>query len=277
MTCTTEGLLRHWIGRVLALGLFALLTLSYMPATLLAQLPDASNDVPDLTRVWARGRNNCTPNGVTCPFVFSEIPLKARAIGFMATWDEAAGPKYDCVPATSPSVVADPYSIQIEQQVDRVVFTYEKDDIIRTIWLEGHGHPEPMPYDFTVQGYSTGRYEDGSLVVETTKFTFDPHGLDDMANVPSSTLKRVVESYSSDGADGDMLRASVVTEDPVFLNAPIQFAIEWVPQDEPLILPYACLPELARQPAQFLPSKYEDPDMFRFRLPDAFPPLGAPE
>ncbi len=274
MTCTTEGLLRHRIGRVLALGMFALLTLSYMPAPLLAQLPDASNDVPDLTGIWARSRNNCTPNGVTCPFVFSEIPLKARTIGFMATWDEAAGPKYDCVPATSPSVVADPYSIQIEQQADRVIFTYEKDDIIRTVWLEGQGHPDPMPYDFTVQGYSTGRYEDGSLVVETTKFTFDPHGLDDMANVPSSTLKRVVESYSS---DGNMLRANVVTEDPVFLNAPIQFAIEWVPQDEPLILPYACLPELARQPAQFLPSKYEDPDMFRFRLPDAFPPLGAPE
>ena len=274
MNCMREGLFRQRVRTALGFVTFALLLLGYMPIHLSAQLPDASNGVPDLTGIWSRGRNNCTPNGVTCPFIFSEIPLKARAIGFMAAWDEAAGPKYDCVPATSPSVVADPYSIQIEQQIDRVIFTYEKDDIIRTVWLEGHGHPDPRPYDFTVQGYSTGRYEDGNLVVETTKFTFDPHGLDDMANVPSSTLKRVVESYSS---DGENMRAEVVTEDPVFLNGPIQFAIEWVPQDEPLILPYACLPELARQPAQFLPSKYEDPDMFRVRLPAAFPPAGEPE
>ena len=96
----------------------------------------------------------------------------------------------------------------------------------------------------------------------------------DMANVPSSTRKRVVETYA---LDGDTLRAEVVTEDPVFLNEPIQFAIEWVPQDEPLILPYACLPELAIQPAQFIPSKYEDPNMFMFRLPAAFPPAGVQE
>ena len=274
MRCMTGGLLRHGVRSVLAKLALVLLMVAYMPIDLSAQLPDASNQVPDLTGIWSRGRNNCTPNGVTCPFVFSEIPLKARAIGFMAAWDEAAGPKYDCVPATSPSVVADPYSIQIEQQIDRVIFTYEKDDIVRTVWLEGHGHPDPQPYDFTVQGYSAGRYEGGNLVVETTKFTFDPHGLDDMANVPSSTLKRVVESYSS---DGENMRAEVVTEDPVFLNGPIQFTIEWVPQDEPLILPYACLPELARQPAQFIPSKYEDPDMFRVRLPAAFPPAGEPE
>ncbi len=273
MRCMTEGLFRHGIRSVSTLVVAVLLVLCFIPIELPAQLPAASSGVPDLEGLWDRGRNNCTPNGVTCPFIFSEIPLKARAIGFMATWDEAAGPKYDCVQATTPSVVADPYSFQIEQQADRVILTYEKDDIVRTVWLEGHGHPEPSPYDFTVQGYSRGRYEGDSLVVETTKFTFDPHGLDDMANVPSSTRKRVVETYA---LDGDTLRAEVVTEDPVFLNGPIQFAIEWVPQDEPLILPYACLPELAIQPAQFLPSKYEDPDMFMFRLPAAFPPLAAP-
>ena len=187
----------------------------------------------------------------------------------MAAWDEMAGPKYDCVQATTPSVVADPYSFQIEQQEDRVILTYEKDDIVRTIWLEGHGHPEPAVYEFTVQGYSRGRYEDGKLIVETTQFTFDPHGLDDMANVPSSARKRVVESYWLDGAT---LRAEVVTEDPVFLQEPIAFSWEWEAQDAPLILPYACLPELAIQPAQFIPSKYEDPNLVR--LPDVLPPLG---
>jgi len=269
-----EGLFWHRLRPMAVAAVVVLFLLGCIPTDLPAQVPGTSSGIPDLEGLWARGRDNCTPNGVTCPFIFSEIPLKARAIGFMATWDEAAGPKYDCVQATTPSVVADPYSFQIEQLADRVFLTYEKDDIVRTVWLDGHGHPEPSPYDFTVQGYSRGGYEGDSLVVETTKFTFDPHGLDDMANVPSSTRKRVVETYS---LDGDTLRAVVVTEDSVFLNEPIQFAIEWVPQDEPLILPYACLPELAIQPTQFLPSKYEDPDMFMFRLPSAFPPAAVPE
>ncbi len=161
MTCMTDGVGRHGIRIVPALVVFVLLTVGYTPQDVSAQLPGASNGVPDLEGIWARGRNNCTPNGVTCPFIFSEIPLKARAIGFMATWDEAAGPKYDCVQATTPSVVADPYSFQIDQLADRVILTYEKDDIVRTVFLEGHGHPEPSPYDFTVQGYSSGRYAGG--------------------------------------------------------------------------------------------------------------------
>ena len=45
-----------------------------------------------------------------------------------------------------PSLVIDPYNFSIEQQRDRLVFTYEKDDIVRTIWLNGAG-PKPTVYD----------------------------------------------------------------------------------------------------------------------------------
>ena len=150
---------------------------------------------PDLAETWAR--RGCT-GGQPCPFIPTELPLKARAIGFIQAFDEALGPKYDCAPATMPSLVIDPYNFAIEQQRDRLVFTYEKDDIVRTIWLNGAG-PKPSVYDSYWQGHSVGRYEDGALIVETTKFPFDPTGLDDMYNIPSSTQKRVVERYWRDG------------------------------------------------------------------------------
>ena len=157
-----------------------------------------------------------------------ELPLKARAIGFIQAFDEALGPKYDCAPATMPSLVIDPYNFAIEQQRDRLVFTYEKDDIVRTIWLNGAG-PKPTVYDQYWQGHSVGRYEDGVLIVETTKFPFDPTGLDDMYNIPSSTQKRVIERY---WRDGDALKADIVTEDPLFLTQPVQFQFEWQRTDE---------------------------------------------
>jgi hypothetical protein len=217
-------------------------------------------DIPDLTETWAR--RGCTA-GQPCPFIPSQLPLKARAIGFMQAFDEALGPKYDCAPATMPSLVIDPYDFMIEQQTDRLVFTYEKDDIVRTIWLDANG-PQPTVYDVYWQGHSVGRYENGELVVETTKFPFDPTGLDDMYNIPSSTQKKVIERY---WRDGDLLKAEIVTEDPLFLAEPVQFEFEWQRTDKALELPYDCDPDLAKQPLRFIPSKYQDPGWV------AMPPL----
>lgn len=208
--------------------------------------------VPDLEETWAR--RGCT-SGQPCPFIPTELPLKARAIGFIQAFDEPLGPKYDCVPATMPSLVIDPYNFGIEQLDDRLVFTYEKDDIVRTIWLGDNG-PRPTVYDVYWQGHSVGRYEDGALVVVTTDFPFDPTGLDDMYNIPSSTQKRVVERY---WREDDLLRAEIVTEDPLFLTEPVIFEHEWERTDRPLELPYACDPELAKQPLKYIPSKYQDP------------------
>src|SRR5690606_32264008 len=135
-------------------------------AVLAAGVPppaSAQRDIPDLTSIWAR--RGCT-GGQSCPFIPSELPLKARAIGFMQAFDEPLGPKYDCVQATMPSLVIDPYNFAIEQHEDRLVLTYEKDDIVRTIWLEGHA-PQPAVYDVFWQGHSVGRYQDGALVGET--------------------------------------------------------------------------------------------------------------
>jgi hypothetical protein len=215
---------------------------------------------PDLVETWAR--RGCT-GGQSCPFIPTELPLKARAIGFIQAFDEALGPKYDCAPATMPSLVIDPYNFSIEQQRDRLVFSYEKDDIVRTIWLNGAG-PKPTVYDQYWQGHSIGHYENGVLIVETTKFPFDPTGLDDMYNIPSSTQKRVIERY---WREGDTLKADVVTEDPLFLTRPVQFQFEWQRTDQPLELPYDCDPELAKQPLQFIPSKYQEPHFI------ALPPL----
>ena len=225
----------------------------------------AQRGIPDLTETWAR--RGCT-GGQPCPFIPTQLPLKARAIGFIQAFDEALGPKYDCAPATMPSLVIDPYNFAIEQQRDQLVLTYEKDDIVRTIWLNEAG-PKPTVYDQYWQGHSVGHYENGVLIVETTKFPFDPTGLDDMYNIPSSTQKRVVERY---WRESDTLKADIVTEDPLFLTRPVQFQFEWQKTDDELVLPYACDPELAKQPLQFIPSKYEDPNFIALPALPSTPP-----
>jgi hypothetical protein len=232
---------------VFALGVFFATGLNALAQT-------SSAGVPNLSEIWAR--KGCVPNSDVCPYIETEKPLTARAKAFRNMFDELAAPKYDCVQATAPSLIIDPYNFRIEQRPDRVIMTYEKDDIVRTVWLEGHGHPRPSVYDFFIQGYSTGKYEGNQLIVETTRFMFDPTGLDDMRNLPSSTQKRVVERY---WREGNLLKVDVVTEDPIFLLEPIRFGFEWQRTDQPLSLPYDCDPELAKQPLQFTPTKYPEP------------------
>lgn len=210
-----------------------------------AQSPDASSAIPDVTGIWHRqGPLDGEPNA-------SMVPTN-RAAGFEAAFDSTLQPTYDCSPIPMPGLVNDNYDFQIIQQADRVILRYEKMDVVRTVWLEGHGHPTPGSYDYTIQGHSIGRYEGSRLVVETTKFSFDPRGFQSRTFIPSSTMKKMTERY---WRDGDILKMESVTEDPLTLRQPFHYNFEWTPRTAELT-EYNCEPEDSRFGAQFHPSKY---------------------
>ena len=239
-----------------AVATLLLVVTGHGPAGLDAQSGGSSTEIPDLSQIWAR-RGRVGEDG--------PVRLTARAIGFREMFDEVLAPRYDCRPATAPVIIRDPYNFRIEQQPDRVLLIYEKDDVVRTVWLEGHGHPTPGPADFSMQGHSVGRYEGDSLEIETTKFDFDPNGHVNSGNVASSTLKKVTERYRR---IGDRLRVEAIVEDPLILLEPYTFTYEW--DRTPIeLVPYDCVPEEARFPAQFFPSKYQDPDWVRLPQGDS--------
>ena len=227
-----------------------------------SQVP--ATDVPDLSGIYT-GRRCVPANSDVCPEMNlegAERVLTARARAFADAFDELAAPKYDCWPATLPILFGDPYAWRIEQLDDRVVFTYEKDDVVRTIRLEGHGHPQAEPGDFFIHGSSTGRYEEEQLVVETDHFIFDPGGLaGDYLSAPSSTQKRLTERY---WREGENLRMALTVDDPIFLRTPIEYVMEWQPSAEPLSLPWDCDPAAAQRNLKVVPTKYpRDPPVER--------------
>src|ERR1041384_5781908 len=116
----------------------------------------ASSAAPNLSGIWHRkGPLNGKPNAPMAP--------TNRALGYEKAFDNALSPTYDCVQIPVPAVMNDDYDFQVTQQPDRVIIRYEKMDVVRTIWLEGAGHPSPGPYDYTTQGHSVGRYEGGQI------------------------------------------------------------------------------------------------------------------
>lgn len=235
----------------------------------------ADAGIPDLNGVWQWGR--CVDaagkvsaggfgGGFNCMLLEeNDARLTDRAKAYRDAFEEAAQPKYDCAPISIPHMWSDPYSSQIEQRDDRVIVTYGKDDVVRTIWLDGHGHPKPMINEFFYFGYSLGHYENGKLIVETTKFAFDPQGLNADFKLASTTQKKVTEVYSI--VDGQ-LDIEVTTIDPFMLKEPWAFHIRSARDPEPLALPWACDAEASRDILKLAPSDYpNDPPVQRIQYP----------
>jgi len=197
--------------------------------------PAVVDGIPNLAGTWDGGGRARPVNSETVPWVkgknFPE--LNERALAFVKIFDEAIAPKYDCFPSTSPAIQYDPYSMEVVQWPDRVLFRYEKDDQLRTVWMDGR---KPAPNEFSIQGFSVGRYEGNALL-------------------PSSQQKVVRERYWRDGND---LRVTVAVEDPMFLRKPTEYTTRWIPTPPGYRLaPFECDPESARASIKFLPPKYK--------------------
>lgn len=217
-----------------------------------AQAPP-TNKVPDLAGTWD-GTPRARPiNSETVPWGKDNAPvLNERALAYQKVFDEALSPKYDCQPTSSPALQYDPYHMEIVQWPDRVLLRYEKDDQLRTVWLNGR---KATNDDWGVQGFSVGRYENGALLVETDHFPFDVAGFDDYNGIPSSQLKRVLERYWREGTE---LKATVTVEDPLFLRKPASYTTRWLPARPGYKMSqWDCDPESARAAVRMMPPKYK--------------------
>src|SRR6185295_18721797 len=178
--------------------------------------------------------------------------VNERAQAYMKIFDEALAPKYDCQPATPPAIEYDPYSMEVIQMPDRVVFNYEKDDQVRTVWLDGR---QPTVHDMSIQGFSVGHYENGALIVDTDHYLFDITGFDDYNGIPSSQLKKVTERYWREGPE---LKFTVTVEDEMFLRKPASYTTRWLPQRPGYQLSaWDCDPETSRAPVRMMVPKYK--------------------
>lgn len=232
-----------FLRRTAQAGAVALLAAAtgYLPGSVAAQSGAAP---PNLSGTWARSGPTTAPDP-------DKLPLNARGIALREVIDESLAPMYDCVAATVPHILGDPYNFQLEQLPDRFIQRFEKDGVTRTIWMAGHGHRDAVNNDYGVQGFSTGRWEGQTLVVETSKFTFDPGGLEDKPPmVPSSTSKKVVERYTR---TGDTLKVDATLEDRLIMKEPVKFGFQFKPTKEPMAEWPECDPEQSRAPLKYMP------------------------
>jgi hypothetical protein len=244
---------RSFGALTLAFSLTALPSVSHRIVAAQAQAPPQPPSVPDLAGTWDGTARARPVNSTTIPWGKDNAPvLNERALAFQKIFDESVASKYDCQPATSPAIQYDPYVMQLVQWPDRVFFRYEKDDQLRTVWLDGR---KPTAADWNIQGFSVGRYEGSALIVETDHFPFDITGFDDYTGIPSSSQKKVTERY---WREGEELKMTIVVEDPLFLRKPATYTTRWLPARPGYKLSaWECDPEASRAAIKMMPPKYK--------------------
>lgn len=165
-----------------------------------APAPRTADGKPDLSGVWEMYGEGDRGG----PVLLANLAagLKPDDVSFRP-WAEALykerqarnsadHPGARCLPSGIPEKDTVPAPYKIVQNPDLILFLYESRTIFRQIFMDGR----PLPQDAQPawQGYSVGRWDKDTLVVETSGFT--DQGWLDMAGHPASDALHVTERFT---------------------------------------------------------------------------------
>jgi len=157
-----------------------------------------SGNAGDLSGLWDRIRR-----GAARSFYYSEGPpsltpwaaeifRENRDVGdAVESGNDDLDPTLYCLPDGMPRVYTGNDPFEIVQASGKVYILFERLHLVRRIYLDGRTMPEGYPPSF--MGYSTGKWEEGTLVVETGGFN-DLTWMDRTGH-PHSEALRVVERF----------------------------------------------------------------------------------
>jgi hypothetical protein len=161
---------------------------------LAAPAPRRPDGKPDLSGIWGTENSKYLAN-IATDFKPGDFPIlpwaealtKERLTGIHAGEESNA----NCLPQGVPRIAATPNPFKIVQEPELVVILYEAFGQFRQVYLDGRALPkDPNP---TWLGYSEGRWEGDTLVVETAGFNGKTWL--DQAGHPTSDALHVFEHY----------------------------------------------------------------------------------
>jgi len=100
---------------------------------------------------------------------------------YLAKWNAIAASRisgsyetdnvHNCLPPGMPAMMSAAYGMEIMQDEQKITIFTEHNDAMRRIFLDGRRPSEQVLADPTYAGYSTGRWEGDTLVVDTVALT----------------------------------------------------------------------------------------------------------
>jgi hypothetical protein len=196
-------------------------------------LPTAVS-APTLFRVWSSAPNVDpeTRNGF---LTRAEVSLTEAAEKAVASFDPITqSTSSGCTPKGMPIVMGQPFPIEFVNEGDKILLRLEEYDTVRSIHMSGIAAPASQ--QGSLLGYSVGRWEGNTLVVETDRLDspyFNSRG------VPLSKSARTLERFTVSD-DGRRLSYTLAVTDPETFTEPARATRAWLARDGERLLPYDC-------------------------------------
>jgi len=176
-----------------------------------APAPRKPDGKPDLSGIWTPRGTKYLVN-LAADFKPGELPIQpwAEALTKERSTEAHGAEESDanCLPPGIPKINATPNPFKIVQDTKLVVILYESFGLYRQVFLDGR---EPRKdANPSWQGYSVGRWESGSFVVDTNGFN-DQSVLDAMGHFHSEAMK-VTERFRR--IDFGHIELQVTVDDP---------------------------------------------------------------
>ena len=166
----------------------------------------------------------------------SSLPLTKSALAAKQAWDQPTNDRaLRCEPPGMPENMLSPYPIEFVDRGTELTLRLEEWDGLRTIHMNPAIEDEDHPP--TLMGYSVGRWEGNTLIVETTKLNspyFDARG------TPHSASSQIIERFTM-SEDASRLDWEATVIDPETFTEPVspqKMHWAWVPGEE--IKPFNC-------------------------------------
>ena len=199
---------------------------------------DAQAQQDGIFRVWSTSVTD--PNAWPFPEMFdlsliSNYPLTEEAQAALQAFDPLTDmPTLNCAVKGMPTIMEQPYPMEIVGQGDNILLRLEEYDTLRTVRMNETAAPADQP--LSNLGYSTGRWDGDTLVVRTTNVSWP---FFDSVGIPLSEAVEIVERFIPSD-DGSRLDLVMTVTDPATFTEPVDVGKTWLALPGIQVEPYEC-------------------------------------
>ena len=191
---------------------------------------EATADADGIFRVWSTVMSD--PDSF--PMFRGGYPMTPAGEAALAAWNPLDNDLLRCGSKAMPLIMITPFPIDFVRQGDDILMRIEEFDARRTIHMTDDVVP---PTEHTQFGYSRGRWDGSTLIVETDRI--HAHFLD-MDGAPQSDRIALVERFTPN-ADYSRLDYRITITDPVNYSEPFELTRYFVWRPEMRVHPFECL------------------------------------
>ena len=192
----------------------------------------ARHSAEGIFRVWST--NIERRPGAGGRLFHGDYPLTPEAERIRATYDAGAEVLLGCTEWSMPRLMSNPLPMEFVREGDTILQRFEEDDNVRVIHMaDGSGAAQQRQ---SALGYSTGRWDGDSLVVETSSIA--PERLDNLGTPFGARLHLLERFTPVDG--GERLDYSLTISDPDFFTETFTLQRSWEWRPEMVVGRYDC-------------------------------------